>query len=232
MRSTRTRWLAGVAAAVVLTACGDAGLEVEDPTAEAGTQAEPDDAAAGSDEEGPEPTAPESGDAVEPGDTDRTDDAAALDAEEDAGQPTAATCDLAAEPATTELDPETYERTMLDTNFELEILVMDLAADLDGYLAGATDEVAYADQLRGLQDAWGEVTSAVRGLAPPEVAEPWHDRAIASFDRVCATLADGLAGIEDDDEARAEAHADAVQGFPSVLNELHANAACGPGESC
>ncbi|MFU8839284.1 MAG: hypothetical protein ACNA8R_01005 [Nitriliruptoraceae bacterium] len=226
MRSTRTGWAAGVVAAVLLTACGGAGLEVEDPVAEAGAQAEPEDVATALDEGDPGPDG-----AVGQADPD-ADDAPAPDPQAGPGQPAAATCDLAAEPVTTELDPAAYERAMLDANFELEILVMDLAADLDGYLAGASDEVAYADQLHGLQDAWAEVTGQVRGLAPPTAAEPWHERAITSFDRVCTALADGLAGIEEDDEARAAAHIEAVQGFPSVLNELHANAACGPGESC
>lgn len=227
MVQRRSVWGVALAAAVLLAGCGGGDLEVEDRTSlEEEEDPAPDDEAAEADDDGSDVEVDE----TEPGDG--SSDEAHDGSEDTTVEEDLVACDLATTQPVIELDQEEYERAMLDANFELEILVMDLAGVLDSFLAGATADETYADELRARRASWVEITDPVRGLAPPSAAEPWHDRAIGSFDRVCEALDDGLAGVEEGDDLRADAHVEAIQGFPSLLNELHANAACGPAESC
>ena len=55
---------------------------------------------------------------------------------------------------------------------------------------------------------------------------------MGSFDDVCTAIEDGLAGSGDGDDERFEAFVAALTEFPGLINGLHANAACGPFESC
>ncbi|TVP68170.1 MAG: hypothetical protein EA340_09245 [Nitriliruptor sp.] len=154
---------------------------------------------------------------------------AADDPDEDAAAPR---CDLAATDGSATLAEETYERAVLETNFELELLAMELSADLDELLSGVSDGPTLEAQLLDHQQRYLEITSAVEELRPPDGADQWHERAMGTFDAVCDAIADGLAGSAEGDEDRFDAFVEALTGFPSVLNQLHANAACGPFEAC
>jgi hypothetical protein len=141
-------------------------------------------------------------------------------------------CDLAASDGSTALADEDYERAVLEANFELELLAMELSADLEELLSGVSDGPTLEAQLQEHRQRYLEVTSAVGDLRPPEGADGWHQRAMGSFDAVCDAIADGLAGSSEGDEDRFDTFVEALTGFPSVLNQLHANAACGPFEAC
>lgn len=152
-------------------------------------------------------------------------------AEADADRIAASSCDLAATEGGTELAVDAYEQVVLEANFELELLAMDLAADLDELLSGVSDGPTLEEQLLGHRDRYAEATAELGEVLPPAGAEEWHQRAMESFDSVCVAIADGLAGSAADDD-RFDAFIDAITAFPNVLNQLHANAACGPLEAC
>jgi len=218
------------AAALVLAGCGGAdpdAVELDPPEAEdAEEQPEPEEEpdARGDEDDGIDADdAPTGDDGEDPGD-DATDDPD--------GDAAALRCDLAATEGGTALADEAYERAVLETNFELELLAMELAADLDELLSGVSDGPTLEAQLLDHQQYFLEVTSVVEDLQPPEGAERWHEQAMGSFDAVCDAIADGLASSAQDDEDRFDAFVEALTGFPSVLNQLHANAACGPFETC
>ena len=141
-------------------------------------------------------------------------------------------CDLATTQGSTTLDDQAYERAVLEANFELELLAMELSADLEELLSGVSDDPILEAQLRDHRQRYLDITSGVGKLRAPDGADPWHQRAMGSFDAVCAAIADGLAGSAGGDDDRFDAFVDALTGFPSVLNQLHANAACGPFEAC
>lgn len=219
------------AAALVLAGCGGAApdaVELEPPGVDddAEEQGEPEEEpdAQGDDDDGIDAAGVATGaDGEDPGD-DATDDPV-----EDAA---ALRCDLAATEGSTTLADEAYERAVLEANFELELLAMELAADFDELLSGVSDRQTLEAQLLDHQQHYVEITSLMGDLQPPDGADRWHEQAMGSFDAVCAAIADGLAGSSQGDEDRFDAFVQALTGFPSVLNQLHANAACGPFESC
>ncbi len=238
------------AVALVLAGCGGADPdaveldppEVEDveeePEPEEPDPEEPEPPEPDPEEPDPEEPDPEASDA--PGDEDGADDdltgdgddpgeGSTDDPDEDAA---ALRCDLAATDGSTTLADEAYERAVLETNFELELLAMELSADLDELLSGVSDGPTLEAQLLDHQQSYVEITSAVEELGPPDGADQWHERAMGSFDAVCHAIADGLAGSAEGDEDRFDTFVEALTGFPSVLNQLHANAACGPFEAC
>ncbi len=141
-------------------------------------------------------------------------------------------CDLAEAEGTEPLDVDSYEQLTLETNFELELLVTDLAADLDELLSGVSDGPTLEDQLADHRAAYAAAVEPLRDVAPPEGATEWHDGAMGSFDAVCTAIEDGLAGSAEGDDQRFESFVAALTEFPGLLNRLHANAACGPFESC
>ncbi len=141
-------------------------------------------------------------------------------------------CDLADTPGAEQLEVDTYERLTLEVNFELELLVSDMAADLDELLSGVSDGPTLEAQLVEHREDYAETVEPLREVVPPEGAEEWHERATGSFDDVCTAIEDGLAGSADGDDERFEAFEAALTAYPGLLNGLHANAACGPFESC
>ena len=222
------------AVALVLAGCGGAApdaVELEPPEVDddAEERAEPEEEpdAQGDDDDGID--AADAADAATGADGEDPGDDATDDPDEDPG---ALRCDLAVTEGTTSVGDEAYERAVLETNFELEMLAMELAADLDELLSGVSDGPTLEAQLLDHQRHYVEITSMVGDLQPPDGADRWHERAMGSFDAVCAAIADGLAGSSQGDEDRFDAFVQALTGFPSVLNQLHANAACGPFESC
>ena len=220
-------------AALVLASCGGTApdaVEVEPPAVEdVEEQPEPEeeqpDAPTDDDIDADDSTA---GDDGEDPDAGRSDEPTA-DAAEDAA---ALRCDLAVTQGSATVADEDYERAVFEANFELELLAMELAADLDELLSGVSDGPTLEAQLLDHQQRYVEVTSPVADLQPPEGADRWHERAMESFDAVCEAIADGLAGSSEGDEDRFDAFVEALTAFPSVLNQLHANAACGPFEEC
>lgn len=218
------------AAALVLAGCGGVAPdaveldppEMEDVEQEPGPEEEPDASGDGDDGDDPDDDLiGDDGDDPGEGPTDDPDeDAAAL------------RCDLAATEGSTTLTDEAYERAVLETNFELELLAMELSADLDELLSEVSDGPTLEAQLLDHQQRYLEITSAVEELEPPDGADQWHEQAMGSFDAVCNAIADGLAGSAEGDEDGFDAFVEALTGFPSVLNRLHANAACGPFEAC
>jgi hypothetical protein len=232
-RSRSPRLRAGAAclgaAALVLAGCGGTApdaVELEPPEEDVQEQPEPEE----------EPDAPnDADDGVDADDVatgadgeDPADDPVG-DAEEDA---VVLRCDLAVTEGGTTVADAAYERAVLEANLELEMLAMELAADLDELLSGISDGPTLEAQLLDHQQRYVEITSLVADLQPPGGADRWHEQAMGSFDAVCAAIADGLAGSSQGEEDRFDAFVQALTGFPSVLNQLHANAACGPFESC
>ena len=223
------------AAALVLAGCGGAAhdaVELEPPGVDddAEEQGEPEEEpdAQGDDDDGAHGDDTTAGVDGEDPDDDAT-DGPTDDPVEDAA---ALQCDLAATDGSTTLADEAYERAVLEANFELELLAMELAADLDELLSGVSDRQTLEAQLLDHQQHYVEITSLMGDLQPPDGADRWHEQAMGSFDAVCAAIADGLAGSSQGDEDRFDAFVQALTVFPSVLNQLHANAACGPFESC
>lgn len=243
-RTNPYRWLAVVAAGVILlSACG-----AEDP----------DGVALANLGEEPETTAesePEPAQEVDPELTDEGSDASASDdAGDDTGEelghggdgattqgtateepedaPTVGACDLAEVEGTEPVDVDSYEQLTLETNFELELLVTDLAADLDELLSGVSDGPTLEGQLADHREAYAAAVEPLRDVAPPEGAAEWHRGAMGSFDAVCTAIEDGLAGSAEGDDQRFESFVAALTEFPGLLNGLHANAACGPFETC
>lgn len=232
-------------AALILAACGEqaqdlvglasddgesvtADAEADDTTEDgsAGTAGEAD---AADDTDGS--SADGSDDEVAAGE-DPDSDAAEDDASEPAPETVGVSCDLAAGSGTTQLDVDAYEQLMLATNFDLELLVMDLGADLDELLSGGSDGPTLEGQLTDHLATFQAVTADVADVVPPAGAEAWHARAVESFEGVCLAIGDGLAGSAQGDEERFAEYVEALTEFPSLLNELHANAACGPFETC
>ncbi len=222
-----------VVAALLLAACG-----TEDPEGVAVATSEPEEVAEEEPEE--EPEEPEEHDedtdvASEDGD-DATQESAEGDGESDDAveeEPAAlGACDLATTQGGTPVDADEYERLTLEANFELELLVADMAADLDELLSGVSDGPTLEGQLDEHREAYAAAVEPLRDVAPPDGAEEWHERAMASFDDVCTAIEDGLAGSEKGEDERFEAFVEALTEFPSLGNGLHANAACGPFESC
>jgi len=231
------------AVALVLAGCGGAdpdAVELDPPEVE-DVEEEPDPEEPDPPEPDPEEQDPEASDAPGDedggsgadddltGDGDDPGEGSTDDPDEDAA---ALRCDLAATDGSTTLADEAYERAVLETNFELELLAMELSADLDELLSGVSDGPTLEAQLLDHQQRYAEITSAVEELGPPDGADQWHERAMGSFDAVCHAIADGLAGSAEGDEDRFDTFVEALTGFPSVLNQLHANAACGPFEAC
>ena len=191
--------------------------EPEEPTAE------PEEELGGQDTaEEDEETGPAAG-SVEDG----TDDGDSSQAE-----PALGACDLAADEGGQQLDADTYEQLTLEANFELELLVADMAADLDELLSGVSDGPTLEGQLADHRAAYAAAVEPLRDVAPPDGAAEWHERAMGTFDDVCSAIEDGLAGSAEGDEARFDAFVAEVTEFPGLINGLHANAACGPLETC
>lgn len=234
--------IAIAAGALLLAACGGedpdsvavASAEQEpDAASEAAVEAEEDTAAA----EDTEPEEPEP-------DVDDAATASAPDEEENAAQGTddqegavdeelaLGACDLAGAEDGAPLDVDAYEQATLEANFELELLVTDMAADLDELLSGVSDGPTLEAQLAEHRATYAEAVEPLRGVAPPDRAEDWHGRVMDSFDDVCTAIEDGLAGSAEGDDARFEEFVAALTEFPGLINGLHANAACGPFESC
>ena len=244
LRSMAPAVLAAVAA-LILTACGEQaqdllGLASDDgesatsdaeseDTADDGSAATAGDADAADDGYGS--AADGSDDEVAAGE-DPDGDAAEDDASGAAPETVGGSCDLAAGSGTTQLDVDAYEQLMLATNFDLELLVMDLGADLDELLSGGSDGPTLEGQLTDHLATYQAVTADVADVVPPAGAEAWHARAVESFEGVCLAIGDGLAGSAQGDEERFADYVEALTEFPSLLNELHANAACGPFETC
>ena len=220
--STYGRLIPVAAGVLLLAACGGmtpegtAVVTVEEP--EAAEEPEPDD------EDAPEED-------VEPGADEPAEEEVAD--EEPAGEELAlGTCDLAETTGAEQVDADTYEQLTLEANFELELLVSDMAADLDELLSGVSDGPTLEAQLVEHREEYAAIVEPLRDVAPPEGAEEWHEVAMDSFDAVCTAIEDGLAGSGDGDDERFEAFEASLTEFPGLINGLHANAACGPFESC
>ena len=238
-RTNPYRRLTAVAAGVLLlSACGaedSEGVALANVGEESETAAEPEPEPEPEPEEEPEDTdegadlgaGDDAGDEAGDGDDGSTtqgtvtEDALALGA-----------CDLAEVEGSEPLGVDAYEQLTLETNFELELLVTDLAADLDELLSGVSDGPTLEGQLADHRAAYAATVEPLRDVAPPEGADEWHERAMGSFDDVCTAIEDGLAGSAEGDDERFESFVAALTEFPGLLNGLHANAACGPFETC
>lgn len=223
VRSIGRRRHVAVTAAVVLVvaACGG-GLEVQDEAAEPPAEEPP------ATEEPAEP-------ATEPETEDLPETAEDTEPVEDAGEPPgsspADTCTIAIGEDTDAPAEDGYLDLMGPINGELEELTFAMDAALAELEEGISDGPSLEMALAEHQDTWEELVDPVVGLRPPDGAEEWHARVIDSWESVCEAIRDGRAGVAGDEE-RFDAFVAALRDFPSVVNELHANAACGPFEDC
>lgn len=210
-----------VVLALLVAACG------ESATGELTAAQEPAPEGAGEPEgaEGPDPAAddplPEELQEPEP---------PAPEAEQEPSGPSPSECDLATLAQGPPLEVSEYERLTLEVNFELELLVMDVAADLDELQSGASEEAELRGRLDDQKVAYAAAVHPLAGVGPPAGAEGWHDQAVASFERVCEALSDGIQGLEGAGDSF-ERFVAALTEFPALINDLHANAACGPTET-
>jgi hypothetical protein len=210
------------ALALVVAACGDPALDTG--AVEAGEAEEPVDEAPVESEETPEepPPAPaEAEPAEQPAEV----------AEEDAPDDEAAACVLPIGDGTP-MDGESYEDLVMPINGALEELAYEMDAALADLEGGTSDGPSLRMELEQYAEAWDDLAAPVVGLSPPSGAEDWHDRLVESWVLVCEAIQDGIHGLEDGDEDRFEDFVGALRDFPSLVNHLHANAACGPFESC
>ncbi len=117
-----------------------------------------------------------------------------------------------------------------DINYELEILVMDMDAELVELEEGMHDWRSLLTEFEEFQIRFSEVTAGATGIVPPPGAESWHDQLMMSWVGVCDAIENGIAGTRDGDDAAFEAFVDAMREFPTLYNELHANMMVGPFE--
>lgn len=129
------------------------------------------------------------------------------------------------------MSPEQYEELVPPINGELEELVFAMDAALTDLEEGGDGPTLEAE-LEEHATTWEDLVVPVDGSTPPDGAEDWHDRLVASWVAVCEAIEDGIAGSAEGDDDRFEAFVDALREFPSLYNDLHANAMCGPFEAC
>ena len=228
--TTSKAMIASLALALFLVACGDPGsdaaVEVEEPDA-------------GAQETEDEPDVPE--DATEqPPVEEPTDEDASPD--ESSNEP-AASSDTADDPVTSEScaiasgsrpapGEEDYLDIMEPINGDMEELVYEMEASLVAFEDGTADGSSLQADLQAQAQRWQRLVDAVDGVTPPAGAEQWHERVLDSWVSVCEAIDDGYQGSAEDDSDRFDDFVAALRDFPSLLNDLHANAACGPFETC
>lgn len=117
-------------------------------------------------------------------------------------------------------------------NADMEELVYEMEAALAALEDGTADEPTFQADLQALAQRWQALADDVDGATPPAGAEPWHERVLESWGSVCEAIDNGYHGSVADDSDRFDAFVDSLREFPSLVNDLHANAACGPFESC
>ncbi len=241
-RGSRRRRV-GVAAllgvtALLLGACGGLPVDIDDlgvgtadegPAEEASgegsapTEAAPDPSA---EDPGPTEAAGEEATPEEPGE-----EPVAAPAPDEDAEPQDTGCAVVVDPDGTPMDPDDHLGLVGPINGSMEALVFRMDQDLTLLEEGGSDGPSLDMELAQQLETWEDLVHPVIGLTPPEGAEAWHDRLVASWAAVCAAIVDGREGIAGDDD-RFQAYVDALRGFPNLLNELHANAACGPFEAC
>lgn len=194
--------IVGVVLLLVLTACGGPAGEVAVDDGE------------------PDPAADENGAAAEPDEE--------PDPPSDHDHGTA--CELEISVDGTSPDDDDYVERMMEINYELELLVIDLEEELIALEEGAHDGSSLADALEEHALAYTEATEPVTGMTPPAGAEDWHAQVTGSWVEVCEAIQDGIAGAGEGDTDRFDAFVDALREFPALANHLHANTAVGPFE--
>lgn len=208
---------------LLLAACGD-------PTGETGASAPPEEEqppAAG--EEAPEPPAADDEEPAPPAEDDEPAEEAPAD--EAPAEPTAdERCQIAIgdDPP---MDPDDYEPLVMPINGSLEELTFAMDAALTDLEEGG-DGPSLEHELQQHAETWADLVEPVQGITPPDGAEDWHGSLIDSWLLVCEAIEDGLAGSAEGNDERFDAFVDALRDFPSLVNRLHANAACGPFEDC
>jgi hypothetical protein len=231
-RSRTTTGLVGIVGvlALILSACGD-------PEGEAGAAESPVVEEAPEQEPAPEPPAEdlEETEGAE-------DEEPAPPPEDEEPAPEEAGEEAPVEPADTErcqiaigddspMDPDDYDALVMPINGSLEELAYALDAALTDLEEGG-DGPSLEVELEQHAQTWEDLVEPVQGITPPDGAEDWHDSLADSWVLVCEAIEDGIAGSADGDDERFESFVDALRDFPSLVNHLHSNAACGPFESC
>jgi len=220
-RSRTTTGLVGVVGvlALILSACGD-------PEAEAGA------AESSVAEEAPEEeSTPEDAEDEESASPPEDEEPAEAADEETPEEPEAAErCQITIgddQP----MDPDAYDALVMPINGSLEELVYAMDAALTDLEEGG-DGASLEAELEQQAQTWEDLVEPVQGSTPPDGAEDWHDSLVESWVLTCDAIEDGIAGSAEGDDERFEAFVDALRDFPSLVNHLHANAACGPFEDC
>ncbi len=207
------------ALALVVAACGEPGIEAgaaDPPEQEEPAEEEPGEAPPEGEEPAEEvaPPAEEDGADEEPAEEAPDEEACALPVGD--GTP---------------MDPDDYLDLVGPINGSLEELAFAMDASLVALEEGG-DGPTLEDELTQHRETWEELVAPVVDLTPPEGAEDWHDDLVDSWVAVCEAIDDGYHGSADGDDERFEDFVDALRDFPSLVNHLHANAACGPFETC